>query len=658
MTITLTRSIRDDLGQGCRADTARTATPAVGAGISGDYQPTGSRPFSHPVLIDGCFGWLHAASSPDQGAMLAPSDVAVVLCPALGWDGLYSHHGFRLLADQFAVAGIPALRLQYPGTGDSRDLPADGSAEPWHAWQQSLHRAADWMRATTGARRLILLGLRLGATLATVVAEDRTDIEALILLAPVLRGKSYVRQLEMEARLEGGAAGIEAAEPNGGLAFHELRFGPQTVAELSAVDLRRVKLRAGVQVALFPQTPTQLANTCAQAWTAAGLLVHSGPFDGLEPLLQEAIHVEPPLPDFTRVLAWTSRCVTAGLASVGPAPTGRRQPLPFRVSLKLDGCIEEPVRFGPNKHLFGVLCRPASGAKLAVVITNTGRDPHFGIARFGVEFARCLAREGFTSLRMDFAGLGDSLAASPGPDSPLSSLFDTDRSADIGAAIDLLEATGYTAFAVHGLCSGAYHAFQAAQKDARIGSLLLLNLPVFEWRGGDSVRKAIWTSAPTRRIVQKMTSGATWRRILRGQAEIRPFLQAQATRLLGGVRRWLPFLPSAKSFPERAMTALAARGARSLFLYSVGDPGLDAVEQAFGPGRAGLCTQPNVELQIITGVDHVLSGRHMRERVANLMVTFLAAHEGQGATDDDTLDHFGPDDDRRPFAEADVGAIA
>ena len=50
--------------------------------------------------------------------------------------------------------------------------------------------------------RIVLVGLRFGAILATVVAADRTDVAGLVLLAPVRRGRSYMRQLIME----GGSA--------------------------------------------------------------------------------------------------------------------------------------------------------------------------------------------------------------------------------------------------------------------------------------------------------------------------------------------------------------------------------------------------------------------------------------------------------------------
>lgn len=63
-----------------------------------------------PVNFDGCFSWLHAPK-------LDSRDTAVILCPGLKTDDLTD--GLRLFADALADRGSPALRLHYPGTGNS-----------------------------------------------------------------------------------------------------------------------------------------------------------------------------------------------------------------------------------------------------------------------------------------------------------------------------------------------------------------------------------------------------------------------------------------------------------------------------------------------------------------------------------------------------------
>jgi alpha-beta hydrolase superfamily lysophospholipase len=151
-------------------------------------------------ILDGLFGWFHSGS----GA--AKADVAVLICGTLSREALDSHHSLRVMADAFARSGYPTMRFDYAGSGDSCDIaePADAPAEHWSMWRKNIHAVADELRRRTGARRLIFCGLRIGATLAATAAASRDDIAALILLAPVLRGRSYLRQLQIEAGLAQG----------------------------------------------------------------------------------------------------------------------------------------------------------------------------------------------------------------------------------------------------------------------------------------------------------------------------------------------------------------------------------------------------------------------------------------------------------------------
>ncbi len=572
---------------------------------------------ARPVLIDGCAGWLH-------GVAAARSDVAVLICPPLSWDALYSYHPLRRFADATARLGIPALRLHYPGTGDSLDVAAgsDGAAEPWAAWLAAVDAASAWLLAETGARRLVLLGVRIGATLATLAAEQREDVAGLILLAPVLRGHSYLRQLAVEARMEGG----EAASSASGLAFHELEFSAESVRRISAVDLRRAALRADQHVALFAPGEGRLIDECMRAWSARGATVAAGGFDGLEPLLRQNMEGDDKPADFSAVLTWLKDVSAA-------APTGLR---PARgnhsrgwADLALPGCTETPVQFGAGR-LFGVLCQPADGARdLAVIIGNTGRDPHFGIARFGVTFARRLAVAGIASLRLDFAGLGDS-PGPPGAEDALSPLFDLPRQADISAAVDLLRQFGWRRFAVQGVCSGAYHALHGAAADPRIETLLLVNCPDLHWQAGDTPEIAARRLATPGLYVRKIFGGDFWQRLCRGDLAFARICRTQIERLAGRGRRlvWdaasrLRLAPPRADAPRETMAALAARGARTLFLFCPGDPGIAAMAGHFGPGAARLRRYRGAEMRIVPGLDHVLSTRAMQAKAANLMIEFL-----------------------------------
>ena len=560
-----------------------------------------------PVYVGQNFGWLHTAGAASAG------EVAVLICPGLIRDRLDAHHGLRLLADALALAGYPAMRFDYPGTGDAADV----TGEPWAAWLDGLHATLDWLRSATGARRVVLVGLRVGATLATLAAERRDDVAALALLAPVLRGRSYIQQLQIEARLQRN----ETSATGAGIELHEVCFGQETIERLTRVDLRHVRLTPGTRVGMFLQAPSKPASECAEAWGGQGSEVAVLDFEGLEPLLRHNDAGEGTPPDFAALLSWCCR-------TVPPRPAARviAEPSPAP-ELAGPGWVETPRLFGAG--LFGVLCAPARPhGDLAVLICNTGRDPHYGVARFGAEFARHLATLGVPTLRFDFAGLGDSQGPA-GKETILSAMLDTDRGADIKSAVDLLAGLGYRRIVMQGNCSGAYHALRAAVDEPRVTGLLLLNLPVFEWQVGETPDFMHRKTMKPSHYLARLISREDWVRLLRGGFDLRDIVRAQAKRafqrgqgiVLRAAERhgWIP----PQSAGRRALRRLALRGVRTLFLFASDDNGIDAMEQEFGRGASGLAAYPNATLHIESGLDHLLSTGAMRWTVIDLMAKFL-----------------------------------
>ena len=560
-----------------------------------------------PVVIGGCSGWLHTRTREEGG------ETAVLICPGFVWDGLVGYHALRLLADQFALAGYPTLRFNYPGTGDSRDM-AEDETDLWGAWIDSVQQAADWLRAAAGASRLVLAGLRLGAAIAMLGAEQRSDVAGLLLLAPVLRGRSYLRQIAIEAR-----ATSSAATQRSGVDFHDLRLQAADVARIGAMDLSQARVGAGVKVAIFGTSSPRLEASCVQEWTGRGAVVERAGFGGLQPLLQQNTHDKPPVLDASRLLAWFRASFIARRSQQRPGLYGE-------ACLRLPSLTELPLRFGPDHGLFGVLCQPlAARIGMAVVIVNSGRDPHHGVGRFAVHLARRLAAIGIASIRFDFTGLGDSPGLA-GEEDALSPMFEVDRSAEIGAAIDVLQAHGYRKFAVQGLCSGAYHAFHAALRDERIGTLLLVNFPVFEWRTGDTVHGVMRSLASPKHYLARLLSGHFWRQLAAGDLPVGHLARIAGTQLGRACSRLSRLADPANnrhSVPERAIAALSVRGVRTFFLFSVEDPGITQLERVFGSGGARLRRFPGAAMEVAPMLDHQLSTSLMRQEAADRMIEFI-----------------------------------
>lgn len=132
------------------------------------------------------FGAYHAAqaSRGERGAAL--------LCPPWGPEYIASHRILRRLAVMLAESGYNVLRFDYFGTGDSSGGREDGDLDTWY---EDASLAVDELRDMSGASRVTVFGLRLGAQIAWRLAADRGDVDAVVMWDPVVDGKQYLEAL-------------------------------------------------------------------------------------------------------------------------------------------------------------------------------------------------------------------------------------------------------------------------------------------------------------------------------------------------------------------------------------------------------------------------------------------------------------------------------
>ncbi|MDM0011238.1 alpha/beta fold hydrolase [Variovorax sp. J22P168] len=118
---------------------------------------------------------------------------AVLLCAPMGHEALRTHRFYRLLAVRLARRGIPVLRFDFYGTGDSPGDDEEGDLEGWRGDLRAAHRE---LIARSGATKVVWFGSRLGATLAAQAAADTQPMPVkLVLWEPVLDGARYLQAL-------------------------------------------------------------------------------------------------------------------------------------------------------------------------------------------------------------------------------------------------------------------------------------------------------------------------------------------------------------------------------------------------------------------------------------------------------------------------------
>jgi len=147
--------------------------------------------------VGGKAHYFEAGTGPLLGTLHAPVTMrprsgGVILCNPFGEEAARAHRLFRVLAGRLESSGYWTMRFDYSGTGDSSGEDDEATLD---GWLTDVAAAAEALQRASRARRLALVGLRLGATLAALAC-TRGLVQArhLLLWDPVVEGASYLRE--------------------------------------------------------------------------------------------------------------------------------------------------------------------------------------------------------------------------------------------------------------------------------------------------------------------------------------------------------------------------------------------------------------------------------------------------------------------------------
>lgn len=577
-----------------------------------------------PVVFDGCAGWLDIGRGP----------VGVVICAPFGREAMLTYRGCKVLADDLHANGFSVLRFDYPGTGDSAGSETD--PDRLQAWQNSVASAVGFMRRTIPIQDIILIGVRLGATLALTAAAIDPSIIAVCCMAPVVSGRSYARELRLLAN--GWREANLLPAPKKDATYLDVvgdRLEAETLRAMSAIDLR-VLAGSAPDVLLLADVDMPLIDDLAGRLQELGARVLREGFpDGVE-FLQDPFATTVPHQAFESIVAWCLR----SLPQVPlPAMPRTAQPLPPSL-LRLPEATEEGVHFGPSNALYGVLCMPSEpqpSTAPAVLMLNTGFGRRTGDGRVYVTLARRLARLGIASLRLDVAGFGESDSRSAAKADP----YEAQISGDVVAAADALASRGLDRLIVIGICSGAHAAFHAGLIEPRIHGLILANLQKFVWQDGltfhvENKRQR----RPAAFYLRSIGRGAAWLRLLRGDVAVGSIGAALIRRLAASAYNsacllfeYKTGLATRAGQVRRWLTELGRRGTRVDLLYSEADPGLSELALVVGKRSASLARLAHVRVEMLPGADHALLDHVSRERFIEHVCRIIQDTKSCAATD-------------------------
>ena len=549
------------------------------------------------------FGWYHQKNESNK------KDCAIVICAPFGYEFTHGHRTLRHLAKKLAEQGIPTLRFDYHGVGNSPGIDLDSDRPK--RWKQDIRSAIEFLRQTSGCKKIGLIGLRLGASLAAEISSEQ-ELNYLVLWNPVISGKRYVREMQAIAMTSQDnknnlSTGIDVAG---------FMITNDTAETLKKINLLELKFKVTDRILLVQRDDLQLDQSLLLKLKDDQVPAEEILTSGYLEMMAE--------PQFSKVPELTLNQITDWL--VKHTETDLEQ---NRVSLtKFDSSInleesenkklfEEAHYFGKKNDLFGVLSYLdiPKNDKPMIVFLNSGSVHHVGPHRLYVSLARDLAKDGFNCFRMDLHGLGESgLLAGTQENNPYPELAVSDTEEALGF---LKNHFGINRFILMGLCSGAHTAFHSGievSNEFNIVDTVLINPLTFRWVEGMSLET---TSNSTARNFQDvayykstMRDPKKWLKLFKGNVQFRQIGKIFINRLKKLIDSFFDF--STTTELSKDLEKLFLKCPTLTLFVSQTDPGFDLLLNGAKKLVKKEIKAKRIRVSFIQDADHTFSAAKSR----------------------------------------------
>ncbi|MBI3244197.1 MAG: alpha/beta fold hydrolase [Chloroflexi bacterium] len=236
-------------------------------------------------------------------------DCGILLCAPAGQEYIRSHRAFRQLALRLSRAGFPVLRFDYYGCGDSNGDDDQGHLTQWLA---DIAAAGAELKKRSGADRLCLIGLRLGAALALLAAARRNDLDGLVLWEAAINGRTYVDELAVQHRDTLWRYFAQPEQHANGHRPSELLGFPLTEtiwADLEKLDLLTVRQKPASHVLLIENSEDPAAEQLGQHLRGLGCQVNYQHIPGPRIWAEDPDKALVPQQVLQAIVAWASEAL-------------------------------------------------------------------------------------------------------------------------------------------------------------------------------------------------------------------------------------------------------------------------------------------------------------------------------------------------------------
>ncbi|MDO9235243.1 MAG: hypothetical protein Q7U28_04310 [Aquabacterium sp.] len=576
--------------------------------------------------------WFGSQNAPLLGHLHTPErgllhGLPVVLCATHGQEYMSAHQTMHALAAQLASGGHPCLRFDHAGCGDSMDPPESAVLKGIAAWPQGIGEAIDHVKALTGASAVVLIGFRLGATMAALAAQGRTDVAALVAWAAPLKGRVFAREWSLWGLSTLARTGLPAPVGSDDLEAGGFVLTANDAQFLKTVDLLALSEPAAPRVLLVDPDQAPADAAWHNRLVSLGAQVDRIQPQGLGAMLRVPHFSVVPQPALNQIAKWVGQL---------PQPWGSPKALslsgPAVVSVPTQGLHETAFWLDSASPLSAVLTQPLRGLidkanlpQVGVLMINTGGEHRIGTNRMYTRWARTWAAQGWISLRIDLPGLGNS----PAKDGePACEIHQRQATQDILAAVTHMQ-TGHGLQQVHliGLCSGAFHALSAAFEGVPIRSVTAINQMVYFWQDNMPLAgegSAAVVVAITQNVGRNLSDPQRWLKLLRGEVHVRVILRALARRQKQRFELAFRSLARYVRWPLKhdlhtSLLQAAASGKHVHLIFSEGESGLTMVQEQAGQAVTRLIKHQQMTVTVMPQTDHTFTQQHAQQALFDVV---------------------------------------
>ena len=580
------------------------------------------------------FGWLHQPR-PEQRR-----SIGIVMCSPSGYEAICTHRTYRHFAEHSAGLGFPTLRFDYDGTGNSAGHTLDPDRVA--AWIRSIHCAIDALKQLTGVEEVCLFGVRVGASLAVVAARERHDVHALIAFAPVIKVKTYLRELRALALAR------PQADPPPGLSLDPtlqeaagFATSEQTRQDLSRIDLLQLASPPAQHVLILDRDDLSPDPAWSRHMSSQGATVQQERLDHYVDMMRDAHQSTVPLLSIELALRWLSALPAAQRAPSMPAS----QPCTAAEFTIVSGeSVRETAHFMTGQHtLFGIVSEPAdpvtvdAHARHVLILLNSGTIHHIGPGRLYVTLSRRCAARGITVLRLDLSGVGES---PPHEGEPENKPYSACAQDDVAHAVRFV-AERYPSARIHlvGLCSGAYHGLNAAVRGLPLQSVVVINPLTFFWKEGMSLDYGDFqVTAEANRYRRTALQLSAWFKLLRGRVDLRALARVMVRRISTIVTHGSREVARTLRIPLQEDLAvelrrIARHDIDMFFVFSASDPGLSMLREQGGRVVNQMLRRGALRISVIHGADHTFTAQWNRDELTEIVLAHVDRYLRPGQAD-------------------------